>query len=156
MYFDSHAHLGEDCFAQDFVHIVENMRTAGVSGMMEIGFDGPSSYHAVELANRYDWIWAAVGSHPDDAAQVDEARIEEYRALCEDPRVKAIGETVWIIITRPSAGCAAKSLPYADGTCTETFSSCCNPRTRGARGRTSHHQRLPGRDRRVPLLFWQL
>lgn len=92
MYFDSHAHLGEDCFAQDFVHIVENMRTAGVSGMMEIGFDGPSSYHAVELANRYDWIWAAVGSHPDDAAQVDEARIEEYRALCEDPRVKAIGE----------------------------------------------------------------
>ncbi len=92
MYFDSHAHLGEDCFAQDFVHIAENMRTAGVSGMMEIGFDGPSSYHAVELANRYDWIWAAVGSHPDDAAQVDEARIEEYRALCEDPRVKAIGE----------------------------------------------------------------
>lgn len=92
MYFDSHAHLGEDCFTQDFVHIVENMRTAGVSGMMEIGFDGPSSYHAVELANRYDWIWAAVGSHPDDAAQVDEARIEEYRALCEDPRVKAIGE----------------------------------------------------------------
>ena len=92
MYFDSHAHLTEDCFAQDFVHIVENMRTAGVSGMMEIGFDGPSSYHAVELANRYDWIWAAVGSHPDDAAQVDEARIEEYRALCEDPRVKAIGE----------------------------------------------------------------
>ena len=74
MYFDSHAHLGEDCFAQDFVHIVENIRTAGVSGMMEIGFDGPSSYHAVELANRYDWIWAAVGSHPDDAAQVDEAR----------------------------------------------------------------------------------
>lgn len=74
------------------MHIVENIRTAGVSGMMEIGFDGPSSYHAVELANRYDWIWAAVGSHPDDAAQVDEARIEEYRALCEDPRVKAIGE----------------------------------------------------------------
>ena len=92
MYFDSHAHLGEDCFAQDFVHIVENMRTAGVSGMMEIGFDGPSSHHAVELAHQYDWIWAAVGSHPDDAEQVDEARIGEYRALCKDPRVKAIGE----------------------------------------------------------------
>ena len=30
MYFDSHAHLGEDCFAQDFVHIVENMRTAAL------------------------------------------------------------------------------------------------------------------------------
>ena len=92
MYFDSHAHLGEDCFAQDFVNIVEKMRAADVSGMMEIGCDGPSSHHAVELAHQYDWIWAAVGSHPDDAEQVDEARIGEYRALCKDPRVKAIGE----------------------------------------------------------------
>lgn len=75
MYFDSHAHLGEDCFAQDFVNIVEKMRAADVTGMMEIGCDGPSSHHAVELAHQYDWIWAAVGSHPDDAEQVDEARI---------------------------------------------------------------------------------
>ena len=92
MYFDSHAHLGEACFAQDFVNIVEKMRAADVTGMMEIGCDGPSSHHAVELAHQYDWIWAAVGSHPDDAEQVDEARIGEYRALCKDPRVKAIGE----------------------------------------------------------------
>ena len=40
MYFDSHAHLGEDCFAQDFVNIVEKMRAADVTGMMEIGCDG--------------------------------------------------------------------------------------------------------------------
>ena len=32
MYFDSHAHLGEDCFKQDFAGIVENMRKAGVGG----------------------------------------------------------------------------------------------------------------------------
>ena len=65
MYFDSHAHLTEDCFAQDFDTIVENMKAASVTGMMEIGCDGPSSHHAVELAHQYDWIWAAVGSHPD-------------------------------------------------------------------------------------------
>ena len=92
MYFDSHAHLTEDCFAQDFDTVVDNMKAASVTGMMEIGCDGPSSHHAVELAHQYDWIWAAVGSHPDDAEQVDEARIGEYRALCKDPRVKAIGE----------------------------------------------------------------
>ena len=34
MYFDSHAHLGEDCFAQDFVNIVKKMRAANVTGMM--------------------------------------------------------------------------------------------------------------------------
>ena len=92
MYFDSHAHLTEDCFSQDFDAIVENMKAASVTGMMEIGYDLPSSEKAVQLANRFDWVHAAAGSHPDDAAQVDEARINVYRELCKDPRVKAIGE----------------------------------------------------------------
>ena len=92
MYFDSHAHLTEDCFAQDFDTIVENMKEASVTGMMEIGFDLPSSEKAVQLAERFDWVHAAVGSHPDDAEQVDEARIAVYRELCKNPRVKAIGE----------------------------------------------------------------
>ena len=92
MYFDSHAHLTEGCFAQDFGTIVENMKAASVTGMMEIGFDLPSSEKAVRLAERFSWVHAAVGIHPDDAAQVDEARIAVYRELCKNPRVKAIGE----------------------------------------------------------------
>ena len=92
MYFDSHAHLTEDCFAQDFDTVVDNMKAASVTGMMEIGFDLPSSERAVQLAKRFDWVHAAVGSHPDDAEQVDEARIAVYRGLCRNPRVKAIGE----------------------------------------------------------------
>ena len=92
MYFDSHAHLTEDCFAQDFDTVVDNMKAASVTGMMEIGFDLPSSEKAVQLAERFDWVHAAVGSHPDDAEQVNEARIAVYRRLCRNPRVKAIGE----------------------------------------------------------------
>ena len=92
MYFDSHAHLTEDCFAQDFDAIVENMKAASVTGMMEIGYDLASSEKAVQLAERFDWVHAAVGSHPDDAEQVDDARIAVYRELCKNPRVKAIGE----------------------------------------------------------------
>ena len=92
MYFDSHAHLTEDCFTQDFDAIVENMKAASVTDMMEIGYDLASSEKAVQLAERFDWVHAAVGSHPDDAEQVDEARIAVYRELCKNPRVKAIGE----------------------------------------------------------------
>ena len=92
MYFDSHAHLTEDCFAQDFDTVVDNMKAASVTDMMEIGFDLPSSEKAVQLAERFDWVHAAVGSHPDDAEQVNEARIAVYRGLCRNPRVKAIGE----------------------------------------------------------------
>ena len=92
MYFDSHAHLDEACFAEDFEEILARMAQDQVRGMMNIGCDLPSSERSIRLAERYDWIWAAVGSHPDDADQVDEARILMYRKLARHPRVKAIGE----------------------------------------------------------------
>ena len=92
MYFDSHAHLDDPRFEQDFAEILARMRENGVTGMMNIGCDLPSSERSVELAGRFDWVWAAVGSHPDDANHVGAARIERYRALCKHPRVKAVGE----------------------------------------------------------------
>lgn len=92
MYFDSHAHLDDPRFAPDFDEILSRMRESGVTGMMNIGCDLPSSERSIALAERFDWIWAAVGSHPDDADHVDEARIERYRQLCQNPRVKAVGE----------------------------------------------------------------
>ena len=92
MYFDSHAHLDEACFAEDFEEILARMAQNQVRGMMNIGCDLPSSERSIRLAERYDWIWAAVGSHPDDADKVDEARILTYRKLARHPRVKAIGE----------------------------------------------------------------
>ena len=68
------------------------MKHIGVTAMMNIGCDLPSSENSVRLAETYPWVWAAVGSHPDDADHVDEARIAVYRELCKHPRVKAIGE----------------------------------------------------------------
>ena len=92
MYFDSHAHLDDGRFQEDFDDILARMKENGVTAMMNIGCDLPSSENSVRLAQTYDWIWAAVGSHPDDADHVDAARIEVYRALCKSPRVQAIGE----------------------------------------------------------------
>lgn len=92
MYFDSHAHLDEACFQQDFGEILARMKENGVTRMMNIGCDLASSERSIALAEQYNWVWAAVGSHPDDAAQVDGARIARYRELAAHPRVKAIGE----------------------------------------------------------------
>ena len=92
MYFDSHAHLDDGRFQEDFDDILARMKENGVTAMMNIGCDLPSSENSVRLAQTYDWIWASVGSHPDDADHVDAARIEVYRALCKSPRVQAIGE----------------------------------------------------------------
>ena len=92
MYFDSHAHLDDPRFEQDFAEILARMRENGVTGMMNIGCDLPSSERSVALAERFDWVWAAVGSHPDDADHADAALVERYRQLCSHPRVKAVGE----------------------------------------------------------------
>ena len=60
---------------------------------MNPGCSLESSYAAVKLAQDYDYIYAAVGSHPDAADEVNDAVIEEYRKLCKlNPKVKAIGE----------------------------------------------------------------
>ena len=92
MYFDSHAHLDDARFQQDFDEILARMAENRVTRMMNIGCDLPSSENSVRLAERFDWVWAEVGSHPDDADHVDEARIAVYRQLAKHPRVKAIGE----------------------------------------------------------------
>ena len=92
MYFDSHAHLSDRKFDSDREAVIARMAENGVTGMMEVGCDRASSLNAVRLAERYDWCWAAVGTHPDSAPEVTPALLDEYRALCQNPRVRAIGE----------------------------------------------------------------
>ena len=60
--------------------------------VMNVGCDLPSSERSVRLAEQYPFLYAAVGSHPDDADHVDGALLARYRALCASPRVRAIGE----------------------------------------------------------------
>ena len=92
MYFDSHAHLDDRAFRDDREEILDGLTDAGVGYLMNIGCDLPSSLRSIDLAHRFPFIWAAVGSHPDDAAQVNDVRIALYRQMCSDERVKAIGE----------------------------------------------------------------
>ena len=92
MYFDSHAHLDDRRFDPDRAEIIDDLKNHGVGLIMNIGCDLPSSERSVALANEYDFIYAAVGSHPDDADHVDGRLLDRYRALASDPKVKAIGE----------------------------------------------------------------
>ena len=92
MYFDSHAHLDDRRFDEDREEIFADLERHGVELILNIGCDLDSSLQSVELAHKYPFVYAAVGSHPDDAAQLDDARLALYRQLCADERVKAIGE----------------------------------------------------------------
>ena len=92
MYFDSHAHLDDRAFNADRDAIFEDLANHGVGLVMNVGCDLTSSLRSVALAHKYPFVYAAVGSHPDDAAALDDARLAFYRQLCRDERVKAIGE----------------------------------------------------------------
>lgn len=92
MYFDSHAHLDDGRFDADRAEIFADLPQRGVGLLMNVGYDLPSSERSVALAHAYDFVYAAVGSHPDDAASVDGRLLDRYRALAADPRVRAIGE----------------------------------------------------------------
>ena len=93
MLFDTHAHLDDTSFDADRLELLESLPGQGLSLVMNPGCSFASSENAIALAESYDYIYAAVGSHPDVADEVDDALIARYRHFCKQhPKVLAIGE----------------------------------------------------------------
>lgn len=93
MLFDTHAHMDDRAFDQDRDTLLSELPQQGIGLLMNPGCSLASSRQACALAERYDYIYAAVGSHPDAADEVNEDVLEAYRVLCkQNPKVKAIGE----------------------------------------------------------------
>ena len=92
MYFDSHAHLDDRRFDRDRAEIFADLKNHGVEYLMNVGCDLPSSGRSVALAEEYPFVYAAVGSHPDDADHLDGKRLDAYRRLAAHKKVRAIGE----------------------------------------------------------------
>jgi TatD DNase family protein len=90
---DTHAHLDDDAFAADRQATIDRAIAAGVAAMIAIGCDAASSGAAVELAHAHPAVFAAVGIQPNSCAEVASDEWDRVVALCEQPRVVAIGET---------------------------------------------------------------
>ena len=93
MLFDTHAHMDDRAFDADREALLSALPEQGVGLLMNPGCSLASSRAACALARRYGFVYAAVGSHPDAAGEVDGYVLDQYRQLCrENPKVKAIGE----------------------------------------------------------------
>lgn len=92
MYFDSHAHLDGERFDEDRDLVINRAKANGIELIMNPGADFDSSVRAVELAQKYDMIYAAVGIHPHDASSLDEHMLSMIEMLSKKPKVQAIGE----------------------------------------------------------------
>ena len=85
--------MGIRAFDEDREALLDSLPGQGLALVMNPGCSLESSRNAAALASRYGYIYAAVGSHPDAADEVNEAVLQEYRELCkQNPKIKAIGE----------------------------------------------------------------
>jgi TatD DNase family protein len=89
---DTHCHLDWKAFDPDRVEVINRAMEAGVTRMITIGVDGPSSRRAIEIAEQHEAVYAAVGVHPNDCTNFDAALLHEIRSLAQHPKVVAIGE----------------------------------------------------------------
>lgn len=92
MFIDSHAHIQLDRFDSDRSLVIERAKNSQVSIILVVGFDISTSHLAVELADRYDHIYATVGLHPHDAKRFTPQTLREIALLAEHPKVVALGE----------------------------------------------------------------
>lgn len=92
MYFDTHAHYDSEQFDADRDAVLSRLPAQGVELVINPGCDLESSRFAVDLSQRYSFLYAAVGYHPENLEDVTLSDLDAIRALACDPNVKAIGE----------------------------------------------------------------
>ena len=92
MIFDSHAHYDDEAFNEDREKVIQGLKDKGVIGILNCGASLEGARMSVELSSKYDFIYSAVGIHPEHADIVNEEIIQELRNLAQSPKVRAIGE----------------------------------------------------------------
>ena len=92
MLIDSHAHLDMKDFEKDLEQVLDRAQNGGITHIIVVGIDIPSSFKALELAKRYDFIFSTVGYHPHNADDADSHKLEELSGLVSEPKVIAWGE----------------------------------------------------------------
>ena len=90
--FDTHAHYYKEDFGEELEQLLADLPSRNVGRVLAIGCDIPSSEEEIELAARYDYIYAAVGIHPEHAADVPEGWESELERLLKRDKVVALGE----------------------------------------------------------------
>lgn len=91
-YIDSHAHYDDDAFDSDRDELLVRVHEGGVKYILNMGCNMERSRFSVEYANKFPFIYAAVGIHPEDVDKTPADYLSQLRELAADPKVVAIGE----------------------------------------------------------------
>ena len=89
---DTHAHYDDKAFDPDREEVLSSLPEAGVVYAVNVGASMAGAAASVELADRWPFMYAACGIHPDDVGNLDEHGMEKLRNLCAHPKCVAVGE----------------------------------------------------------------
>jgi TatD DNase family protein len=92
MYFDTHAHLDDEQFAEDQETVIKRAQEAGVELIVNAGCSDSTFGHMEKLMYKYDFIYGAVGVHPHEAQDLNAESLAELYKLAQRPRIVAVGE----------------------------------------------------------------
>ncbi len=92
MIFDTHAHYDDERFDEDREELFSQMRDSGIGNIVNVGASLEGSRRSLELADKHEFIYAAVGVHPSDSLELSEEGIQELKALSGNKKCVAIGE----------------------------------------------------------------
>ncbi len=92
MIFDSHAHYDSKQFEEDRDQLLNSMQENGIGTIVNSAADWDSVTEVVELAEKYPFIYAAVGLHPDEVGDLNEERFAYLKMQCQKEKVVAVGE----------------------------------------------------------------
>ncbi len=93
MIFDTHAHLDSEDFEKDLDAVIKNLKDNDISLLVNPGCDLDTSKKSVELSNKYNFIYSAVGFHPHEAKYMNDDNFQKIEKMAvEENKVVAIGE----------------------------------------------------------------
>ena len=92
MYFDSHAHYDDPKFDEDREALLKELPLFGIDYVVNAASDMTSSYSGIKLAEKYNYIYAAVGVHPHEVKNMSNQDIDTLKQLSQHEKVVAIGE----------------------------------------------------------------
>ena len=90
--FDSHAHYDSEAFNDDRKELLHALPSQGVCGIINCASDMASAITSLELADEFDFIYAACGVHPHEAEGCKQGYIDVLRKLCSEEKCVAVGE----------------------------------------------------------------
>lgn len=91
--FDAHAHYDADWFDDDRDELLENIQNKGVCAIVNNAVDLDTAKTCIDFAEKYDFMYAAVGYHPENLENMPNDYLDRLADMTKHPKVVAIGET---------------------------------------------------------------